>query len=487
MPVATLEFRRYICAHWIPDHSQKAAAMKPTILFLLALTFLSCAGPPKREGKGFRNDNNGWVFIHCEGSPRERGYQHGVLLADEIEDVLTVMAGFVNATTHKEWSFYRDAAERMFWPKLEPEYQEEIEGIVAGLRARGKEYDRLDITALNGWIELGWYYIPSLAQRVKADSLENRAPGNCSAFIATGTYTADGKIVMAHNAWVDYVVGQRWNVIMDLVPARGNRMLMDCIPGTIHSGDDFVISNAGLLITETTITQFKGFLEDGVPEFARARTAAQYARSIDEFVTIMAAENNGGYANTWLVGDLKTNEIAMLDLGLKHQTLWRTNDGVFVGSNFATDERIIAEETTFNAADSMNSANTRRKRWGQIMDQQKGRITAELAMQFLADHGEAHGGPPVLNGRVLCGHNDRDSLGIPEWSNPPYYPTGAVQGKVTTATLASNLQLWARMGHPCGTEFIAANFLTAHPEYKWQELYLKDMKPNPWTLFSAKR
>ncbi len=41
--------------------------------------------------------------------------------------------------------------------------------------------------------------------------------------------------------------------------------------------------------------------------------------------------------------------------------------------------------------------------------------------------------------------------------------------------------------HPCGEDCIASTFLTQHPEYKWQEPYLKDMKSNPWTLFEANR
>ena len=55
---------------------------------------------------------------------------------------------------------------------------------------------------------------------------------------------------------------------------------MDCMPGFIHSGDDFVVSAAGIVITETTITQFKGFNPQGIPEFVRARKAAQYAASM---------------------------------------------------------------------------------------------------------------------------------------------------------------------------------------------------------------
>lgn len=41
----------------------------------------------------------------------------------------------------------------------------------------------------------------------------------------------------------------------------------------------------------------------------------------------MSEGNNGGYANSWLVGDRKTGEIARLELGLKNKPLERTKDG----------------------------------------------------------------------------------------------------------------------------------------------------------------
>ena len=134
--------------------------------------------------------------------------------------------------------------------------------------------------------ELAYYYVPSLANALKPHSADNKAPGNCSAFIATGSFTKDGKIVMGHNNWTSYIIGQHWNEIADIVPEKGHHILMDCIPGYIHSGDDFLETDAGILITETTITQFNLFDSTGIPEFMRARKAAQYANNIDDVVKI---------------------------------------------------------------------------------------------------------------------------------------------------------------------------------------------------------
>src|SRR5512136_2712060 len=164
---------------------------------------------------------------------------------------------------------------------------------------------------------------------------------------------------------------------------------MDCMPGAIHSGDDFVLNGAGLVYTETTMGTFKGFREEGTPEFMRARKAAQYAASIDDFVRIMLDRNNGAYANDWLVGDLKTNEIARLELGLKNQRLWRTGDGYFVGANFASDPKVIAEETTYNPDDPKLTVNSRKARWEMLMEENKGKIDAEYGKLFEGDHFDA--------------------------------------------------------------------------------------------------
>ena len=135
--------------------------------------------------------------------------------------------------------------------------------------------------ALNALEELPDYYVPWLDKQQARPPAGN--PGaHCSAFVATGSWTKDRRIVIGHNAWTNYIVGARWNIIFDLEPEKGHRILMDGLPGIITSDDDFGINDAGLMITETTITQFSGFDPNGTPEFYRSRKAMQYAASIDE-------------------------------------------------------------------------------------------------------------------------------------------------------------------------------------------------------------
>jgi hypothetical protein len=218
----------------------------------------------------------------------------------------------------------------------------------------------------------------------------------------------------------------------------------------------------------------------------RARKALQYASSVDEYTKIMLDGNNGGYANDWLLGDRKTGEIAQLELGLRAYKLWRTKDGVLAGSNWARDPKVMKQDAPgFDPNNRESSPNARHVRWEELLNQNKGKIDVALAQQMLGDHVDSFQKKDEANERVLCGHVDASPRGVSIWAWTPFYPGGAVQAKAADATMAKEMRLVARMGHPCGTDFLAKPFLAAHPEYSWQAPYLRDMNAGPWTEFRA--
>ncbi len=460
-------------------------ALSLCIFLLLILTasrpVLAAAQP------GYRFNRDGWTYVHLEGTPAEIGFQHGQLLAAEIADMVRVSQLESMHDTRRNWAFFRQASRTMLWPHIDAEYQQELAGIAKGVQSKGVKLDVWDIVALNANIELPEYYVPWLNKREHAANTPPIRPeGRCSAFIATGDYTKDGKIVIAHNNWSSYAEGERWTIIFDIQPSHGHHILMDGAPGVITSQDDFGVNDAGLMITETTITQFAGWNPDGKPEFVRSRKALQYGGSIDEYVALIEDGNNGGYANDWLIGDRKTGEIAYLELGLKNTPLWRTKDGYFVSSNFARDPQLIKTETDgFDPNNLASSPNARHVTWEKKIAESKGRIDIKMAEQFMADHDDSFTGKVGADERSLCGHVDTVKHGVPEWDWGPYFPGGAVTGKVTDSDMAAKLSLIAHAGHPCGEDFAAAPFLAAHPEYSYLKPVLKDMKAGPWAEFSA--
>lgn len=459
------------------------------VFFALSLAAAPAAREPQsnpRLAKAFRRPpQNGWIFVHVEGTPSDVGYQNGYLLAPEIADTFRVVkAGMLHDTRH-DWAFFRDAAEHILWPRIEPEYRAELQGILDGLHSRQVELDMWDLVAYNAFQELDSYYSNWYDKQHHLALQRVPTPEHCSAFVATGSYTRDGRVVIAHNDWTEYKEGSRWNIILDIAPKTGHRIVMDALPGMIHSGDDFGENSAGILITETTIGSFEGFDPKGIAEFVRARKAMQYSGSIGEFARIMQDGNNGGYANTWLVADRNTNEIGQLELGLKHVTLKTSKDGFFVGSNFPENPDLIRDEApSFPVHDMSISANARRKRWNDLMAEYKGRIDVRTAEKFLADHYDTFDHKDAPSERTLCGHVDLSPRGSKPWQQP-YGIAGAVQNKVSDANLAASMSFMAAMGHACGRNFNAAEHLKKHPEFAWEKDILKDLNSYPWTKFTS--
>jgi hypothetical protein len=427
---------------------------------------------------------SGWTMVHLSGTPAQIGYQHGYLLAPEIADLQKVFLLELTHDNAKDWKFFRDAAKNVMWPHIEQEYRDEMQGIADGVNAHGVQLDVWDIVVMNAAEEWS-YYVGQYDKDHKITSPPTvTAPDHCSAFVATGKYTKDGKVVIAHNNWTGYMDGARWTIAFDIKPASGYRFVMDGLPGAIHSGDDFGVNSAGMVITETTISGFSGYDFNGIPEFVRARKAMQYSASIDDVARIFKEGNNGGYANDWLIADTKKNEIASLELGLKNVTLDRKTDGYFVGSNFPIDRKLTSEETNFDLHDPGLSANARHKRWEQLMKENKGKIDVAAAQKFLADHVDSLTGKTEPSERTLCGHVDLSPRGMGGWQ-PAFGSAGAVQNKATDATMAAKMTFRAAAGHACGGHFIAARHLEAHPELAWQKSELRDMKSYPWTEISA--
>lgn len=464
------------------------------ILFVLAVALLGNATPLPAQTtapltaeqrawltKAHRHEKAGWIYLHIEGQPRERGFQHGYLLAKEIVGWLRVRRAAWSHNTAMEWADLLKETARFMTPFVDPENREELLGIVDGVRAAGPTVTLDDLVAYNACLELEGYWWPEAKKKLEGGSTVVNAPKErCSSFIATGSMTRGGGVVLAHNSMGDYVEANA-NVILDLVPAVGHRILMQTAPGWIHSGTDFFITDAGLVGSETTIGGFSGFNEWGIPEFVRMRRATQDAATLDEWCTIMKQANNGGYANAWLLGDVNTGEIARLELGLTHTAFERTRDGFFLGSNIAEDLKILRRETSANEVDIRKSSVARRVRWRQLMAQHRGKIDLTLAKGFEADHFDPYVKQERAGGRTLCGHWEFEA----DPPNVPFYPGGTFDAKVVDTAMAKKMSFTARWGSACGRAFDAKQFLQDQPQYYWLEGLLKDLPSEPWVDFTA--
>lgn len=467
--------------------------MKPRLIaaLLLGLLAQSCRAAglsPEQQGwvaKAHRHEKAGWTYLHIEGAPRERGFQHGYLMAREIAEAMRVTAAQWEHDSSFDWAWLVQNTKGFINPAVDPENRAEMQGIAEGMQAAGVVTTLDDVIAFNASIETTGYWWPEIAKKLTGGATVVTAPKEaCSSFIATGRMTKDGGVVLAHNMMWDYTEAY-FNVIIDLVPAKGHRILMQTVPGWIHSGTDFFVTDAGLVGSETTIGGFHGFTEKGVPEFIRVRRAMQDAGTIDEWCAIMKQGNNGGYANAWLLGDINTREIARLELGLKYTGFERTKSGYFVGSNIAENPKILRLETDTNDTDIRNSSVARRVRWKQLMRENAGKIDLAKARELEADcHDMCNLTTDQLNGRALDSHGESDPQ-LGNAGHTPFYPSGTIDAKAVDTAMAKRMSFAARWGSADGVAFDAPKFLAEHPQFDWMEGVLKSRPAQPWVDFTA--
>ena len=423
-----------------------------------------------RHGPAWRYPQAGWHVVHIEGSPYERGFQHGKLLAAEIVDYIEALAAIKShKSPHEAWRDVRRLANSLFLRRFDAEYLEEMKGIADGAAAAGAEFDDrrldlLDIVTLNSEIEISFLDHGLEATATGLDRKKFKHPQysqpkaspkeHCSAFVACGEATRDGRIVVGHITMSDIDFVRHYNVWLDVQPAQGRRVVMQTYPGGIYSGLDYYINSGGLIVTETTISQTK-FNPAGKSLASRTRQAVQYADTIDRAVEVLGDSSNGLYTNQWLLADIKTNEIAMFELGTDRTRLWRSSKnewfggtkGFYWGCNNSRDIDVLKETVPDLAGKPAN-----------LVHYPKRRDTAWLAL-----FGK-------YSGKI------DEAFAFEAYSSSPLAAFPSCDAKFTTSAMAERLESWALFGPPLGRTWDPT------PENRKKYPDVQPLVSNDWTV-----
>jgi hypothetical protein len=401
-------------------------------------------------GPAYRYPSAGWIYLHIEGEPYERGYQHGYLMAREIPEYLERCAAELGAKSEAEgWDHLRTTVDALFLRGFDREILEEMKGIADGASAAGAKWlgrriDLLDIVVANTTVELGELdgampMTPTGLEGLRLDApsyfdhKRDSVMDHCSAFAATGPATRDGKMVIGHVTWWPLTLAEQTNVMIDIQPAKGHRLIMQSYPGGIESGTDWYQNDVGMVLTETTIRQ-SPFNIQGTPVAFRARQAIQYGGNVDEIVEQLGKRNNGLYTNEWLIGDGKNNEIAMYELGTARTKLWRSSknewfggtEGFYWGDNNAKDLAVRREYVPDPQGEPEYVPYAPERRdaaWQDLYQKYRGQIDAQFG--FLA------------------------------FRTAPLVSASTMDAKIATADMAQNLMVWAEFGKPNQREWVA--------------------------------
>ncbi|MGA3186028.1 MAG: C45 family autoproteolytic acyltransferase/hydrolase [Bryobacteraceae bacterium] len=401
-------------------------------------------------GPAYRYPRGGWLYVHIEGAPYERGYQHGYLLAREIEQYIDRCAAQLDSKSKRTaWENGRTTANALFLRGFDKEILMEMKGIAegaaaAGAKVNGRTIDLIDVVTLNTITELGELQAampmtPSGLEglnlmKPRYDPSKTDVPVNarCSAFAATGKATRDGKMVIAHVTMWPLTLAEQTNIMLDIVPTEGHRVLMQSYPGGIQSGTDWYQNDVGVVLTETTIEQ-SPFNMQGTPVAYRARRAIQYGDSVARVVELLSTRNNGLYTNEWIVGDARTNEIGMLELGTYKTKFYSSaknewfggTEGFYWGCNNAKDLNVrleYAPDPHGAPQDLPFVPATRDVKWQEMYQQYKGKI----------DEGFA-----ALAFRTA-----------------PLVSSTTMDAKIASSEMAKRMMMWALFGKPNQREWV---------------------------------
>ncbi len=180
----------------------------------------------------------------------------------------------------------------------------------------------------------------------------------------------------------------------------------------------------------------------GTPVAFRARQAIQYGDNIDKVVQYLGTKNNGLYTNEWLIGDAKTDEIAMYELGTYKTRLYRSSkhdwfdgtEGFYWGNNNAKDlaVRLESQPDPHGAPGYFPYVPAPRDlKWQELYREYKGKIDEQFG--FLA------------------------------FRTAPLVSSTAMDAKIATADMASRMMVWAEFGKPNEREWVPSP--AQHAEY----------------------
>ena len=430
----------------------------------------------QRFAAGYRYPQAGWTVVHIEGGAYERGVQHGRLLAPEIAGFIRAIATDTKPESAEEaWRLTRSIANAMFTRHFTQEQLQEMQGIADGAAAAGAQFsghpvDLTDIVAINTATEMESIDIamaatptglepPHPAEAPKPQLQQVRPRGeHCCAFAANGAATRDGKIVFGHITTDDLRPACYFNIWLDLKPASGHHFVMQTVPGGIYSSMDYSISDTGIAMAETNISQ-TSYDSSGTPLASRVRQVTQYAESLDQAVSIMTEAENGLGSAEWVLADLKRNEIALLVLGTHQHKLFRSSEnewidgaeGFYWSCNNAKDRAVRLESVaSLKGSPTAVAADLPTKRdsiWLQLYEQNKGRIDLDFARMAV--------------------------------TTPTLVTAHAVDAVYTTTDLGLKLQSWGCFGPPVGVLRL--------PSFGERQRFpeIRALVVNPWTILHA--
>ena len=346
-------------------------------------------------------------IVEVSGSHYEMGFQYGKA-CPEIPDMLVMTYGLFGGRDKIQG--FLDATIPVYLSHTEryaPEIVEEMRGM-----ADGSDLAFEDILFLN------------ITYEISVESVM----GGCTSFAAAREVTANGKQLAGQN--IDHI--EHWTnhlILLKMKPDDGPEVMAVTANGCLSLTG---INSAGVSVNMNLLRNHESMEpKGGVPTHVILRKVLMSETLEEAIFAIASAEKRSpkNYLITSINEGIIDAETTMSDIDIQYPV-----DGIFTHANHFQAERFKSNDL---APTLVPDSYIRSQRMRNLMEAQRGNLSADLMKQFFQDHSNYP--------NAICRHQN---------------PKGLLPIARTFKTLISIIscpedqKIWVAAGNPCETEYI---------------------------------
>ncbi len=372
-------------------------------------------GAVKRFGNAWVEKRGADYLLHLSGTPYEMGYQHGVLMAEEIKNGTVPV--FADPVSHNA-SFAGKPAwiRRLLLTYLEVsvygpierntprDYLEEIRGIADGAGLGFKE-----VFIANFLSDLTMAMTPGvIAKKTQELGIEPE----CSAFVAAGDAAAGGGLIVGRNT--DYSGQGRWVAYQTIFFCEPKGTLSYVNIGTAGLIKANSAMNEAGIVVSGHFMAFEGADPSGVSFTVLENEIMRKARTLDEAIALLKDARRGGSFGL-IIADGKAKDAAVVESTPERLGIRKMEKGAIVLTNFATTEKLKPVDLLLRYNVLLRNVIGRYERLNQLIERYRGAITPGRAATFMSDHTDVITGTERGTGITVCSDNNVTSaVFVPE-------------------------------------------------------------------------
>jgi len=340
----------------------------------------------KYFGKAWMEKRGDLYIMHLKGSPYEIGYQHGVLLRDEIKqgvvrqyaDVITHGHGGFSITNWFLAKFLDYKVYRPLEKSQSPDLLAELKGIADG---SGVSYNT--IFKANHDTAVTMTMMPMLIHSsVKEFQKMGIDIGACSTFVATKEAALNGKTVVGRNTDYHGLGGwPKYQTVMFVEPDQGYKHVKMGTAGIL-------MWTPGMNEKGLVLCQHLMFYDDCQPNgWNIAAFTDEILRKADSVESALDIINNNprGASCGFVITDGKTREAVAVEVSTSGAAVRHLDKGALAMTNMAVSEEKKPIDFV-NLYNLNEGCPARYFRLMQLVREHQGQVDPELAAAFMGDH-----------------------------------------------------------------------------------------------------